>query len=376
MNILIVTQRFRPLIGGAESVLEQFAVECVRQGHAVTVLAAQYQPDWPKTEAISGVRLVRLPLPPTRWLGTARYMAALRSWLRRSGHEFAVCYVSMLKHAAAVAVGARNRCGFPVILRPEGAGPTGDIHWQRRALGRSVIAARCRNADAIVALSPAIRSELEAAGYASGRIREIANGVAIPPIATPQERLSVRHKLGIAPNEAIVLFLGRLSPEKGIAELVSAWAQVELVEPNARLMVLGGGPEESRVRQSSRSCDRITWVGPSTDAQSHLIAADLFVLPSHEEGMSVALLEAMAHARPIVATDISGNRRVLTADEHAVLVAPGIAPVLAEAIVELLRDRVRANRLGSAARRRVESEFSVERMVADHLRLFQQLIDR
>jgi glycosyltransferase involved in cell wall biosynthesis len=372
-NVLIVSQRFRPLIGGAEAVLWQFALELVRQQHRVTVVTARYEPTWASSELWDGVHVVRLPLPAIRFYGTFRYLVALDHWLQRSGRKFDVCYVSMLKHSAYACVGARRWCRFPVVLRPEGAGETGDIAWQRRALGGRWIARRCRAADAVVALSPAIHHELEDAGYPADRIADIPNGVPIPPLPSPAERDRFRAELGATAADQLAVYVGRLSPEKGVADLVAAWPQVEAAVPQARLIVVGSGSEETRLRAQAANCRRIVWAGLTDCTYAYLRAADLFVLPSHEEGMSIALLEAMAQGLPVLATDIAGNRRVATADRHAWLVPPRQPESLAAAIVTLLGQSPRAWELGRAAREHVTQHYSITQMVRRHLELFGQL---
>jgi glycosyltransferase involved in cell wall biosynthesis len=104
-----------------------------------------------------------------------------------------------------------------------------------------------------------------------------------------------------------------------------------------------------------------------------LNAADLFILPSHEEGMSMALLEAMAAGLPCIASDIPGNQRLIRHDEHGFLVPPACPQALAAAILELVAQPDRCRRYAVAARQRVADEFSVERSVQQHLALFNDL---
>jgi glycosyltransferase involved in cell wall biosynthesis len=104
-----------------------------------------------------------------------------------------------------------------------------------------------------------------------------------------------------------------------------------------------------------------------------LCAADLFILPSHEEGMSMALLEAMAAGLPCVASDIPGNRRLIQHDEHGFLAPPSCPQALAAAILELLSHPQRCRRYAQSARQRVAQEFSVERCVQQHVALFEDL---
>jgi glycosyltransferase involved in cell wall biosynthesis len=299
----------------------------------------------------------------------------------------------MLKHSAWAGVGAAQASGIPVVLRPEGSGLTGDIAWQRQALGGRWIARRCRAAAAFVALSPHIRAELEQAGYPADRIWDIANGVPIPdlpadfgqdasgrragsiPVVSPDcERDAARQKLGINASGPIVLFIGRLSPEKGLFDLLAAWDRVCAELPAAALVIVGDGPQAAELRQLAAKQASIHLAGATDQPQRYLRAADLFVLPSHEEGMSVALLEAMAAGVPAVACDIPGNRGLIESGRHGLLVPPRRPTQIAQAILAQLQARSVAGAMARAARERVAEEFSIGRMARRHLELFESLL--
>ena len=104
-----------------------------------------------------------------------------------------------------------------------------------------------------------------------------------------------------------------------------------------------------------------------------LIAADLFVLPSYHEGMSISLLEAMASGTPVVASDISANRKLVQHREHGLLFRPGSVEGLAAAMIRQIEHAAQARDWAAQARRRVETSFSLEQMVREHLSLFEQL---
>src|SRR4051812_43073418 len=150
MILAIVTRRYPPLIGGAEKVLSYLASALAAEGAEVTVLTAQAPglssvEEVPAPHAPEGAgRLTvgRLPTARLRFVGTWLYMSSLPRWFDR--HPIHLAHVSMLNHAAYVAVGGGRGLGFPVVLRPEGAGATGALAWQTwgrfgRAIGR-----RCR----------------------------------------------------------------------------------------------------------------------------------------------------------------------------------------------------------------------------------------
>ncbi len=371
MKIALVTRRYPPLIGGAEKVLSYLAPALAEAGAEVAVVTARPPgmavPGREEVPTAAGRLVVtRLATSPARFVGTWLYMRNLRRWFARNPIDLA--YVSMLKHDAFVAVGAGRRHGFPVVLRPEGAGATGDLAWQRwgrfgRAIGR-----RCRRADAVVSISRAITDELRADGYEPSRIRELPNGVPVPPGPwRPRPDW---------PSRPRAVFVGRLALEKGLDTLIASWPIVLGRHADARLILVGEGPErpalEAQVERLGLR-DAVAMPGARDDPSAMLRAADLFVLPSREEGMSVALLEAMALGLPLVASAIPGNRRLINDFAQGRLAPPGDPAALASAILDQWSDFDRAVAMGRAARERVARDYSIAAVARAHLELFEQL---
>ncbi len=207
------------------------------------------------------------------------------------------------------------------------------------------------------------------------RIVSLPNGVPVP--GTPwQKRPDWRN----APRAA---FVGRLAPEKGLDTLIDAWPIVQTAHPEARLILIGEGPE--RASLEARVAARGLTLGPgravempgvATDATNALRDVNLFVLPSREEGMSIALLEAMALGVPAVASSIPGNRRLIGDFKHGRLAPPDDREGLARVINEQWASFDRAFHMSRAARSRVEQEFSIRSVARRHLELFQEIVGR
>ncbi len=368
MKVALVTRRYPPLIGGAERVLSYLGPALANEGLDVTVLTSRLD-DSPSVEVVDvaagSFRVERLVTSRLRGVGTWLYLRELSRWFARNRVDLA--YVSMLKHDAYAVVGASGRWGFPTVLRPEGAGATGDIAWQSWGRFGRQIARRCRKADAFVAISPAVRGELEADGYDPGKIHDLPNGVPIPRV--PWER----------PTDTLhAAFVGRLSAEKGLDTLIAAWPAVLDQVPRARLTLVGEGSERPRLEAMILALglsDAVTLPGPSPDPSITLRRSTLFVLPSREEGMSIALLEAMALGIPSVASDIPGNRALVESGTHGRLTPPDDPPALTRAIVAHHLDPD-AEAMARAARTRVEAEYSIQAVARRHLALFDRLIAR
>jgi glycosyltransferase involved in cell wall biosynthesis len=363
--------------------MADLAAEFHARGCPVTLLTARWEESWPARLELYRVPVVRLPQPRRRVWGTARYMFALRQWLRRERQHYDLVYVSMLKHDAYAALCAVGRRA-PVVLRAEGAGQTGDVAWQHSGLIGRMIRRRTRRAAALVAPSPHIAEELRGAGYPSARIREIPNGVPIAaPLDNPQRRaardaLSLAHTaLYVPPGSPLAVYTGRLHPGKGLEDLLVAWSKVLALWPEGRLWLAGNGPLRGVLAaQINRLglAGSVVLAGVFQQVDELLAAADLFVLPSYEEGMSLALLEAMAAGLPIVATDIAGNRVLVEHGCQGLLVPPGQPESLAAAMLRILDEPIVAEGLGQAARQKVIDRFSLERCVDQHLELFRELL--
>ena len=115
-RLVLVTRRFWPLVGGAETVMANLAAELAARGVGVTLLTARWQNDWPAELTYRGEPVVRVPNPALRGWGTWRYMKAIDRWLRENRDSYDLVYVSMLKHDAYAALGAVAGSG-PVVLR-------------------------------------------------------------------------------------------------------------------------------------------------------------------------------------------------------------------------------------------------------------------
>jgi len=329
-----------------------------------------------------GVPVVRVTGPPERGRKEVRSVKSLARWLRRNRDRYDLVCVSKLKHDAWAALGAVRR-GVPVVLRAERAGRFGDCLWQLDARCGRRIKKQCMKADALIGPSRQIERELIAAGYARDRVHYVPNGVPIPPAPDAARKNAGRAALAevnpslTMPDDApLAVYAGRLHEAKGLGDLLAAWKGVVAARPDARLWLAGEGPYREALESRMVELEllgRVFLVGMFDSVDELLAAADLFVLPSREEGPSLALLEAMAAGLPIVATDIPGNRELVTDGRHGLLVPGRHVDALRAAISHVLGEPELAARLGAAARDHAASRFSLARMADAHLELFESL---
>jgi glycosyltransferase involved in cell wall biosynthesis len=360
----------------------EFAVEAQRQGRSTRLLTARWEPSWPSTLTYRDVPVIRLRQLKARFIGTLVYMVALRRWLRRYQSSYDLVFVSLLKHDAVAAHWA-VKSRRPLVLIAEGSGSTGDCAWQEQAVLGRWIRRICYRADAVIAPSREIQEELLQAGYPPKKIHYLPHGVKIPPERTPERRHQARRSLAalhprfhLQPDEELAVFVGRLHPGKGLREMVEAWRLVVQRRPTVRLWLVGEGPMETELHRQIDTAglhSRVVLAGSFDDVGEILQAADLFVFPSHREGMSLALLEAMAAGLPIVATDIPGNRALVQSGESALLVPVESPRDLAEAVIHIAENRELAQRLAQRARSVAVTQFSLEETVRRHLELFDDI---
>jgi glycosyltransferase involved in cell wall biosynthesis len=254
----------------------------------------------------------------------------------------------------------------PVLLHVHGS----DVEvWYRAASApeRAVVRAVLRAADLVVALTPTWERRLRE--MTDCRTTAIMNPVAIPPEAPDEGRVAGR-----------VVSLGRLGERKGSKVLVEAIALLAGEGLDATLVLAGDGDREG-VEAHARSmgvAGRVeirSWIGPD-EVAALLDSASAFALPSREEGLPVALLEAMAHALPVVVTSVGGIPDLVRDGEHGRMVRPDDPPGLAAALRDLLRDAAAARRAGRAGRAEVERRCAVPVAVARLEDAFAQVLAR
>lgn len=221
-----------------------------------------------------------------------------------------------------------------------------------------------RSADRVVSVCRAFAPALVAYGVKPERIRILHNAaIPMPPIAD-LERAQLRDQLGIRNGESVLLTIGRLSREKGHADLLRALERSRSSPRAWKLVVVGIGPERDPLGQLARSLgisECVVFAGFNADVARFFAIADVFILPSHSEGSSNVLLEAMMAKVPIVATRGGGNPEIVLDEETGLLVPVGDSRRLAAATVRLLSEPKLAARLADAAFARATCEFSVER---------------
>jgi glycosyltransferase involved in cell wall biosynthesis len=210
------------------------------------------------------------------------------------------------------------------------------------------------------------RSHASRMRWAKDKFVTIANGVS--DVAPTHARDEVRRAIGLEPSHRVVLAIGSLTRQKAQHVLVAAMADVHRRLPSARLLLVGDGPLGDALAAQGRTLgleDIVRMPGARDDVADLIEAADVFVLSSIREGLSVTLLEAMRGARPAVVTRVGGNSEAVADGVTGLVVPPGDPLGLALALTDLLADPARAQAFGESARRRYLERYTAERMVRE-----------
>lgn len=229
-----------------------------------------------------------------------------------------------------------------------------------------------------VAVSEDVRRRLAAyEGLDYEKILVIHNGTAPVPVLDGLEREVARRELGFEPKDFVIGTVGRLDSIKNLPMLVSSLAGASASEPHVRGLLVGDGPalgEVTGLVDSLGMNARVVMTGFRDDARRLVQCMDMFVLSSFSEGISMALLEAMAAGVPVAVTAVGGNIEVVVDGESGWVVPSGSVDRLSAAILECVRDSGMRRALAEGGRKRFAEHFTFERMLERYKALYRDLL--
>jgi glycosyltransferase involved in cell wall biosynthesis len=234
---------------------------------------------------------------------------------------------------------------------------------------RAVAALKYRLFDRVVAISAAVQSALENAGVPAGKLARVHSAVDAAAVASDCDRAAFRAAFELPADGPVLGMVAQFIPRKGHRLLLEALPRVLERHPATHVVLFGQGPLQDEVRRLAEAAGlagRLRFAGFRAELPRLYACLDLLVHPASAEGLGVALLEAGAAGVPAVACRAGGVPEVVLDGESGLLVAPGDAAALAEAITRLLDSADLRTQYGAAARRHVASSFSVAAMVAGY----------
>ena len=398
-RVLVVSTYYFPFQGGTETHARVVTKYLVAHGMAVSVVTKRDDRGSADRDTIDGATVYRVPPSGPRgglrkWLMLPFVLAKVLS-LRK---EFDVIYCPGYQGIGLAAIAAGWWLKRPVVLRSGNLGvlrgdqwnvplarwhiPSGlwPVRWLKALLQRIYM-----RADVMVCNCRENETEAIESGIPRDRVRYLPNAVDVAYFrpARGDERSEARRAAGWPLDAQICVYVGRLSGEKGVMELLEAWRTLNpagwvlaLVGPDMPGHPIDAGPKARRFVAEHSLGDRVIFHGESTDNAPLLRAADLYVLPSHYESFSNALVEAMGTGLPVVATRIGGMLDCVVEGENGLLCRPRDAADLAASLREMMEAPERATVLGERARATVVHQFNETTILAAFATLFSQCAER
>lgn len=348
--------------GGAERQLVNYLLAADRDEFRHTAVCLQERGELAAVVEAAGIPVVRIPIRTRYAVGSLRRFAG---WLR--DQDVAVVHAHMHDSALWGRVAGRW-AGVPVLMTTE----HGKELWKgplRVAIDHHLSRWTARH---IAVARDGMEIRIRRERFEPGKLILIPNGVPIP--AEPGNdagRRRVRAEFGLDDDTPVLGTVGRVVEAKGYEHLLAALAALREGRPRLRWLAVGDGdrrPELTARAAAAGLGDAVIWAGRRDDVNDLLAAMDVWVMSSVREGLPVALLEAMAACRPIVATNVGGIPDAVRDGSEGLLVPPADPAALAAAIALLLADPARAAGLAAAARRRAQADYgigSVARRIED-----------
>ncbi len=293
-----------------------------------------------------------------RWRWDLSPIARLASYLRSQRIEVVHAFMFLPNFYSRL---AGRWAGTPAVI--SSLRSTGIEGWPRYAAD----VATCFLCDAMIANSAAGRDHYLRRGGLRSRMAVVRNGWA-PRRAVPEPAAAARRRdWGLQRFRQLIGMVGALEWRKDQRRLIEAMVEISRSAPDTGLVLAGDGSRRRPLGDLAQSLglgDRVVFLGTLANPDPLYDLLDVYVQASFEgEGISNSILEAMAHARPVIATDVGGNREVVADQRTGILIPPGDAAALAGGVLALLADDARRQRMGRAGAARVQQEFGLETMI-------------
>ncbi|MBM3253452.1 MAG: glycosyltransferase family 4 protein [Candidatus Omnitrophica bacterium] len=231
-----------------------------------------------------------------------------------------------------------------------------------------------RNFDKIMVVSEPMKIALIRRHFPLERVIYIPNGVDLDWIHSANGE-QIREELNLTKDMFIIGIIGRLSKEKGHRYLLMALKDI----PSAVLLIIGNGPLEKQLKKMAvrlKIKERVIFLGFRHDVNSLIAAIDIFVLPSLTEGLPLALLEAMAAEKPIIASNVGGIPNVIKDGETGILIKPKNPTLIEKAIIQLIDKKDFAHQIASNAKKLVEDSYSLKATTKRYEEVYFEVLKR
>ena len=340
--------------GGAERQLVNYLLAADRDEFRHTAVCLQERGELAATVEAAGIPVVRIPIRTRYAFGSLRRFAG---WLK--AEDVAVVHAHMHDSALWGRVAGRL-AGVPVLMTTE----HGKELWKgplRVAIDHHLSRWTARH---IAVARDGMEIRIRRERFDPAKLILIPNGVPIPAASDNEAgRRRIRTEFGLAADTPVLGTVGRVVEAKGYEHLLAALGPLREAFPGLRWLAVGDGDRRPALAAQADAAGlggAVIWAGRRNDVNDLLAAMDIWVMSSVREGLPVALLEAMAACRPIVATQVGGIPDAVRDGCEGLLVPPADPAALATAVSALLADPTRAAGLAAAARRRAAADYGIE----------------
>lgn len=356
-KIALISLTYPPVEGGIASHLAEVAQELAKRGFEVHIVTRR-SPGSLIFEQAGNLFIHRIATLGPRLIASPSFIVRTIICL----HEIKPCLVHSHEMLLPTTTSALYKLftRTPVVTTVHCSGP--DIGEAAR-LERSMLGVLRqywlpRQVDYFIVISQIIEKELRVIGVPKSKLVPIPNGIDMERFtpSSDSERVALRRQLGL-PEGFIVIYTGRLDGIKRVENLISVWANIQKVFPEATLLIVGTGPDEDALRRSAGS--GIVFTGNVKDVATYLRAANLFVLPSISEGFSLSTLEALACGLPVIATRVGAIPELIQHGQNGWIVDADNLKDLENALIKLIDNPALCASFGLAGRRSVERDYSI-----------------
>ncbi len=362
MNILFVIDRF--IYGGSERYVSMLSNALVEKNHGVVIMSCG-------GPVVKELNKKVIHKKVTSIAGTSKAdMTKTANYIEKLCQEYEIDLVhcnSVTSFRAAKLV--RKSFRIPIIYT---------AHATEQSSIPVVGAELDLKVDKVIAISSFIKNHLRKTGLLSRKINLVYHGVDIGKFKEKDFDTRLKFSLGIKDQERVIMCVARLVPEKGISELIKAIPIILEKGNNIKVVFVGDGAHKKEYMKLANDLgvkEKVIFAGAKGNVEDFLSIADVFCLSSVREALSLAILEAMAEGKPVVATKVGGVSEAVIDEVTGLLVPPGNTRWMASAINRLLEDKQFARKLGSNAKSRVKQDFRFDRMLDETLDTFHEVME-
>ncbi len=378
MNIAIFASAFYPHFGGVEEACRNLALEYERRGHQVTIVTSRHPGTLPAQETIQGVDVWRFAfeLPNSSPAGMAHFtgqfpkdMAGVLRLLRE--RKVDLIHVQCVGPNGFYALWAARLTKLPLVVTTQGERTmdAGKL-YQKSVTANWTLKQLLKRADYVTACSEQTLEDARQFAHSplSGKSRPVYNGISLDEFDAGL--VSYSHP------RPYLFAIGRVVPQKGFDVLIDAYARLSARLADAPdLLIAGDGAERENLQKRVGELgltDRVHLIGfaDRPTAVSLFRGCEMFILPSRHEPQGIVNLEAMACAKPVIASRVGGVPEIVQDGVTGLLVPGEDAAALAQALESLLADPDRARALGEAGRARVVAEFTWPRIADQYFEIY------